>query len=166
KNVAGFYSPTDLPWNDDDIMQEFCADEARYLLINSGPGSRDLAGFCLFQYSTDPDCSHEPDDQESDDRESDGEDDPIVPCLYLYQLQLHADCQRLGLGSLVLRTLESLCKKYQMACIKLTCFKQNAAALDWYLHRHGFGLDSTDPSYHLSRREAGLVSYHILSKSF
>ena len=122
-------------WNEKAKKDEMREEGARYIF------DRDCSAFVYFQFSID-------------------DDEPVVYC---YELQVAEKARGKGSGSQLLAVMEQLGVKYGMRLSKLTCFKRNIQAMDFYT-KHGYVVDSTSPSLHLSRRQLERVSYEILSK--
>lgn len=93
---------------------------------------------------------------ETSDADADGISENVIYC---YQLQIFKEYQRNGIGRKMMDCLEQIAVKYHFAVMKLTVFKANTNAMQFYA-KLGFVLDSSDPSFH-SKSPA---SYSILSK--
>lgn len=67
--------------------------------------------------------------------------------------------QRRGLGGKMMEVVEGIAKKCQMNKMKLTVFKTNTSALNFYIDKLGYVIDPSSPSK-WKRDEC----YEILSK--
>jgi ribosomal protein S18 acetylase RimI-like enzyme len=90
----------------------------------------------------------------------DDDEEPAVAVLYVYEIQLAPSVQRQGLGARMMAVVESMAVKLGMKKLKLTVFKSNRAALDFYGKKLGYVVDGTSPSQHRLMTEC----YEILSK--
>ena len=90
----------------------------------------------------------------------DDDEEPPVAVLYVYEIQLAPSVQRQGLGARMMEVVESMAVKLEMKKLKLTVFKSNKAALDFYGKKLGYVVDGTSPSQHRLMTEC----YEILSK--
>lgn len=90
----------------------------------------------------------------------DDDEEPPVAVLYVYEIQLAPSVQRQGLGARMMAVVESMAVKLEMKKLKLTVFKSNRAALDFYGKKLGYVVDGTSPSQHRLMTEC----YEILSK--
>jgi len=90
----------------------------------------------------------------------DDDEEPPVAVLYVYEIQLAPSVQRQGLGARMMAVVESMAVKLGMKKLKLTVFKSNKAAMDFYGKKLGYVVDGTSPSQHRLMTEC----YEILSK--
>ncbi|GAB5035067.1 n-alpha-acetyltransferase 40-like [Nannochloropsis oceanica] len=90
----------------------------------------------------------------------DDDEDPPVAVLYVYEIQLAPSVQRQGLGARMMAVVEAMAVKLRMKKLKLTVFKSNKAALDFYEKKLGYVVDGTSPS----RNRLLTECYEILSK--
>ncbi|KAI8895546.1 hypothetical protein BC833DRAFT_600864 [Globomyces pollinis-pini] len=142
-NMRTLYSNTsDLGWDEDQKWAEMNDPLMYYIILPS-------IGFTSFQYCMEDDLVH--------DKHC------LSPMLYCYELQLQQSCKRAGWGSLLMNILETLAIKYNMKKIKLTVFKSNTSAIQFY-QKLGFTIDCTCPSLHYSPKRSKTVSYYLYSK--
>lgn len=137
-NMASLYEKSsfglDLAAKADELRHR----KARYLLINGDDDK--LAAFVHFRI------------------EMDEEESPEYAVVYVYEIQVHADYQRLGLGQRLMQAIESMATTLAMDKVMLTVFRSNTAAMDFY-QRLDYEIDESSPSRH--EQEA---DYEILSK--
>ncbi len=91
--------------------------------------------------------------------ELDAEEEPPVGVLYVYEIQLTPAVQRQGLGARMMSVVEAMATQLHMKKLKLTVFKTNTVALDFYQKKLGYGVDASSPSK-WNKTEC----YEILSK--
>mmetsp|Transcript_5170 Transcript_5170/g.20625 ORF Transcript_5170/g.20625 Transcript_5170/m.20625 type:complete len:293 (+) Transcript_5170:214-1092(+) len=139
-NMKVFYKRSPWGWDRRKKKQEMTHRSARYVLVCDEEAD-EIAAFCHFRF------------------EFDDEDEPERPVLYCYELQVHPNYQRKGLGRHLMGLLDALALRFGLPCTMLTVFKRNTAARRFY-EAIGYGLDATDPSLWGNR-----ASYHILSKA-
>ncbi|KAH9837104.1 acyl-CoA N-acyltransferase [Rhodofomes roseus] len=90
--------------------------------------------------------------------------------VYCYEVQVHQQSRRSGLGGCLMKQLVSIGKRWKMQMIMLTVFKSNVAARSLY-NALGFEVDPTSPEYPDSGEEGSESSdeereeydYEILS---
>lgn len=90
----------------------------------------------------------------------DDDEEPPVAVLYVYEIQLAPSVQRQGLGARMMAVVEAMAMKLGMKKLKLTVFKSNRAALNFYEKKLGYVVDGTSPSRNRFLTEC----YEILSK--
>lgn len=86
-------------------------------------------------------------------------EDPPAALVYIYEIQLHGDCQGRGLGRRLMNLLEELGRHLGMTKMKLTVFRNNEAASQFYT-RLRYKVDGSSPSQWGLHEEC----YEILSK--
>lgn len=104
--------------------------------------TNDITGFCAYRFSWDDD------------------DEPEHAVLYIYELQVAASHQGLGIGCVLTEAAVHIGQTLRMWKILLTCFKRNEQAMRFYL-QNGFAVDSNSPSAFGNTGE----DYEILSFS-
>ena len=82
------------------------------------------------------------------------------PVLYLYELQVIKDYQHYGLGHFLMSLLEQIAKNVGMSHVMLTVFTHNEIAMNFYLKKCSYVIDSFSPS---KSGKTGF-DYEILSK--
>lgn len=86
--------------------------------------------------------------------------------IYCYEIHLSPSAQGLGLGGLLMRTLEDIGSRVGLEKAMLTVFKSNSKALRSY-ERLGFGVDEYSPQpRRLRNGRVKEADYLILSKTF
>ena len=90
----------------------------------------------------------------------DEDEDSPAAVLYVYEIQLTSAVQRQGLGAKMMAAIEEMAAQTQMKKLKLTVFKTNAVALDFYQKKLDYVVDATSPSKWNMKTEC----YEILSK--
>ncbi|KAH6565970.1 hypothetical protein BASA62_006967 [Batrachochytrium salamandrivorans] len=142
----------DMGWSESSKRHEMTEAAARYLILAdiSNPLHPKQLGFVHFRYTTDDDV----------DAHGNGFRLAVVYC---YEIQLEPCAQKQGLGRILMTAMESLGSHYLMRKSKLTVFKHNTSAMEFY-KRIGYTVDVTSPSMHMSAKRATRVSYEILSR--
>lgn len=120
-NMRGMYESSHWGWSENAKKKELCHRDAWYLV------ARDTAdkpvGFVHFRFDM----------------------DFGVAVLYCYELQLESHVQRRGLGSFLMRTLDTLAQHFRMCKVVLTVFKSNKGALAFYQQALGYRTDESSP---------------------
>ncbi|GLB36215.1 putative acetyltransferase (GNAT) family protein [Lyophyllum shimeji] len=133
-NMRGLYTTTSFGWDPRRKREQLFDPLSRYILTDVDDR---LAAFTMFRF-------------ESEDSEDN---------VYCYELQVHRDHQRAGLGKQHMRALEVIGDAWQMRKVVLTVFKENTSALKFY-RGFGFSTDESSPNY----LAESSVDYDILSK--
>ncbi|CAI5487236.1 unnamed protein product [Closterium sp. Naga37s-1] len=79
--------------------------------------------------------------------------------LYVYELQVEAEYQGMGIGSKLMRIAELMAKKCELEAIFLTVQKENTSARAFYMEKLGFQTADHSPAKDEQR------DYEILIKS-
>lgn len=88
----------------------------------------------------------------------------IASVKYRMEVQVSLRYQKMGVGSKLMDYVHNLGKVLNLPLFKLTVFKDNGIALEWY-RSLGYVTDTTCPSLHLNDKEYSSVSYTILSRN-
>jgi ribosomal protein S18 acetylase RimI-like enzyme len=92
-----------------------------------------------------------------------GDDDhPRFPVTYLYELQVHSNVQKLGIGKKLMSIVELISVNLKMEKVMLTVFRANVAAMAFYKKRN-YNVDECSPS-NFTGEENENCDYEILSK--
>lgn len=128
KNMKEMYEKT-WGWNKDDKMKELFTSASKFLMIiaEKNENEEEIIAFSMFRF------------------EWDDEDEPEYPVLYCYELQISNSYQGKGIGKHIMELLNKFQKATHMKKVMLTCFKINAAAMNFYL-KNGFYIDECSPS--------------------
>ena len=86
---------------------------------------------------------------------------PTEEVLYLYEIQIDEHSRRCGLGLHLMTMIEHIASRANMQCIKLTVFKSNKNAMDFYLKKMKYCIDASSPSKLKTKNK---IEYEILSK--
>jgi ribosomal protein S18 acetylase RimI-like enzyme len=124
-----------LPWDAEKKREEIFEKNMRFLICFDGDR---IVAFSAFLF--------------------DIEDKRLV--LYLYELQVIKEYQRYGIGSFLMPLVEQIAKHAGMAYVMLTVFRHNESAMNFYLKKCSYTIDSFSPS---KNGRTGL-DYEILSK--
>jgi ribosomal protein S18 acetylase RimI-like enzyme len=131
ENMKSFYERSSWGWNEAEMHKETLHSLNRVLLLSSSGSINDietnLVGFAIFRFDWDD------------------EDEPEYPVLYLYQLQVLTNFQKMGFGQAIMEMIMQISEKTLMRKVLLTCFKINVAAMQFY-KKIGFRIDSNSPS--------------------
>ena len=119
-NMKTLYEQSKDGYNSDEKRNELFSNQSRYLLILS---SNYILAFAHFRFEIDFGSR----------------------VLYLYELQVNMKQQGQGLGQWIVEQLKEICQKTQMSKIVLTVYKTNKKAIDFYIKKCQFEIDSTDP---------------------
>lgn len=163
ENMGEMYRKSSFGLDLDAKRSELTHRKARYLLVfdNSSnenedsspdPSSSDatlqrnesdrLAAFVHFRYCLDDDEA------------------PSCAVLYVYEIQVSAECSGQGLGTALMSAVMGAAPSVGLNKVVLTALKSNPRALQFYKDRLGFEMDETDPS-----TCGDSVDYEILSKT-
>lgn len=126
-------------WDAESKWAEMFSERSHYLMILN-PNSEIIA-FSHFQFVWDDD------------------DDPDIPVLYCFEIQVLQKFQRNGIGKYIMEMLECIQKHFGFIKLSLTVFRSNSSAIYFY-KQIGFEIDDLDPSNHDMPDE----NYRILSK--
>jgi len=129
-------------WSDSEKRAELKDDEARFLIAKNQEDGAPMAFVHLrFVYEED------------------------VEVLYVYEIQIAEALQRKGVGKFLMQLCELVARKNEMKGVMLTCFKNNPAAMDFYLQKLKYRIDPISPSY-VNPLAAEEYTYEIVSKLF
>ncbi|KAL3801866.1 hypothetical protein ACHAW5_003779 [Stephanodiscus triporus] len=103
-----------------------------------------VLGFVHFRYEYD-DCNY-----------------PKHPVTYIYELQVHSNVQKLGIGKKLMTIVELISLNLNMEKVMLTVFRSNVAAMGFY-ERRNYKVDECSPS-NFTGEENENCDYEILSK--
>jgi len=120
-NMKIFYEQSNDGYKPNEKEKELFSNQSRYFIILS---SNYLIAFTHFRFDIDYGNR----------------------VLYLYELQINMKYQGQGLGKWIIQQLKILCQKTQMSKIVLTVQKSNTKAIDFYMKKCQFEIDSTDPN--------------------
>jgi GNAT superfamily N-acetyltransferase len=142
ENIKQIYIKSGTGWSKSEVLKEIQDPEGRFLLLDEG-----RKGLAYFQFSTDAELVDEYGNE------------IYFPCVYLVHIHVSKAIQASGLGTKMMETVCKLASRHKFPKVKLTVFKVNEIALNWYL-KLGFDLDCTDLSNFGEES-----SYCILSKA-
>ena len=120
-NMKSLYEQSKDGYNQKEKSDELFSDQARYLLILS---ACDIIAYAHFRF--DMDYGRQ--------------------VVYLYELQVNGNYRSQGLGQWIMEQLKKICAKTQMSKIVLTVQKLNVKAIEFYMKKCHFEIDSTDPN--------------------
>lgn len=155
RNMADMYLDSSWGLDLDEKAAELRHETARFLIVEeadavAGCGDdtnsnnkRNVLAFSHFRF--------EPND----------EDRPTQQVLYVYEIQVSSQAQRSGLGKRLMNIMELIALKLDMKKIMLTVFKNNGAAMSFYLDRMKYEIDESSPS----NFDGEVADYEILSKT-
>lgn len=135
-NIQHMYEKSDWGWNEEGKRAELAHKDALYLVVKDINGIP--LGFTHFRFEEELDC----------------------PVIYCYELQIDAQVQRKGLGKHLMYILLLMAYNLKFSKVMLTVFKDNNAALDFYIKNLNFKVDETSPS----RCDDSTACYEILSR--
>ncbi|KAI0734545.1 acyl-CoA N-acyltransferase [Fomitopsis betulina] len=146
-NMKELYTQSSFGWNPEKKQAELFHESSRFLLARKlpEPGSSSesapsTVAYSMFRFER----------EEKQD------------VIYCYELQVHQDLRRAGLGKHLMRHLVSISKGWKMEKIMLTVFKANHVACNFY-KAIGFELDPTSPEYYDDDEDTEDYDYEILS---
>jgi len=122
-NMKKLLIPSSFGWDPSDKKKELFHPDSRYILIR--PASGALVAFASFRFDVEPDV--------------DDVDEDIV---YLYELQVASASRKLGLGRLLMQSVETIAARWKMRKVLLTALLENIDTLKFYA-RMQYILDST-----------------------
>jgi ribosomal protein S18 acetylase RimI-like enzyme len=114
--------------------------DARFLLVHDRGDT--LVGYCHFRFDTNDD------------------DDPTEVVVYVYELQVAAKFQRLGIGHRLMELVHQITLKAGLSKVMLTVFNSNEAAAKFYRNL-GYLIDDTSPSH-----DGAESDYEIMCRNF
>lgn len=120
-NMEQLYENTDWGWKDDVKLAELSHKDARYLIVRDL--NRKIVGFSHFRFDVEQN----------------------LPILYCYELQIHDDYQRKGLGRHMMNILSLFAFEFKLLKIVLTVFKNNLVGINFYMNSLLFKKDATCP---------------------
>lgn len=140
-----------LPWSKKLKISELENSQTRVVVLFESTGKP--VAFLSYQIDRDPKA------QES------------KPNLYIYELHVIKEFRGLGLGTFLIKMVDTICRDNPEKChkIMLTAFKPlknnrlYKSPIDFYT-RHGFKPDPSSPSQCLKARDAAVYDYEIMSK--
>ena len=136
ENMKSYYQKSKrLPWNAEQKKDEIFEKSIRYVVCFD---SDQIVAFCAFMFDIE------------DKR----------PVLYLYELQVIKKYQHIGLGNFLMCLMEKIAKNVGMSHVMLTVFSHNDIAMNFYLKKCLYVIDSYSPS---KTGKTGF-DYEILSK--
>lgn len=94
--------------------------------------------------------------------EYDDSDRPKHPVTYLYELQVHPNAQKFGMGKKLMTIVELISLELKMEKVMLTVFRANVVAMGFYARRK-YNVDESSPS-NFTGDENESCEYEILSK--
>ncbi|CAI5451788.1 unnamed protein product [Caenorhabditis angaria] len=133
QNMFTMYQMSQWGWDADSKKNELRATTARYIIALNSKGEK--IGYTHYRFVL----------------------DHGIPALYCYEIQVIEDYQKKGVGSMLMRTLESLAEKTFMEKVLATVFAYNEKSLAFF-HKNDYTSDVTCPD-----EDQGL-DYLILSK--
>lgn len=134
KNMRCIYESTQAGWDRKEKWIELTERTAYYLYVLNKEGS-DIVAFVHYRFELD--------------------DEGTECILYCYEIQLDEAVQSIGLGTKLMKCLETIGKDFDVGKIILTCQKSNSKAENFYRQKLGYKLDCSDPCHN---------DYTILSK--
>ncbi|KAF8078555.1 acyl-CoA N-acyltransferase [Lyophyllum atratum] len=140
-NMRELYVQSSFGWDPPSKRAELFNSLSRFVLIDV---DSQLVAFSMFRFDIE-------------------EDEDIIYC---YDLQIHQDQQRTGLGGLLMQALGAVGIAWRMEKIVLTVFKANLGAIKFY-EASGFSVDESSPGYSEDGddpEDLEDVDYTILSK--
>ena len=94
--------------------------------------------------------------------EYDDDNYPKHPVTYIYELQVHSNWQKFGIGKKLMTIVELISLNLNMEKVMLTVFRSNIAAMGFYEKRN-YKVDDCSPS-NFTGEENKNCDYEILSK--
>ncbi|MES1916819.1 MAG: hypothetical protein MHM6MM_008605 [Cercozoa sp. M6MM] len=91
------------------------------------------------------------------------DEDCLEARLYIWEIQVHPDYQRQGLGSHLMLLAEELAKHFRLDSVTLTVFKDNEPAQRFYRRKLKYCTDVDDPSVVVPNR-AHEFPHNLLTK--
>ncbi|CAD6186772.1 unnamed protein product [Caenorhabditis auriculariae] len=134
ENMFEMYSMSQWGWDPESKKNELGATTARFLIAKNEKGER--IGYAHYRFDIDHDCA----------------------VLYCYEIQVLESYQKKGVGSIILKTLETLAEKTGMEKVMATVFAFNVKSLCFF-HKLGYVNDVSCPD------ENQGLDYLILSKN-
>lgn len=128
-NVSQFYDT----WLDQNKQEEISHPDMWNILVKAGEEC--YLGFVNFRFDM----------------------DEVYDVVYLYEVQVDPEAQRKGIGSLLVRIVESVARENNITKVVLTSHRKNLASQRFFREKLGYTDDESSPT-----TEA--VSYDILSK--
>jgi ribosomal protein S18 acetylase RimI-like enzyme len=122
ENIKQIYIKSGTGWSKSEVLKEIQDPDGRFLLLDEG-----RKGLAYFQFSTDAELVDE-----------DG-NEIYFPCVYLIHIHVSKTLQSSGIGSKMMETICKLASRHKFPKVKLTVFKVNEIALNWYV-KLGFDL--------------------------
>jgi len=148
-NMGKFYRSSSWGLNLKEKRKELRHPDARFLILkeesstNNGDGSQsNIIAFSHFRFEVNDD------------------DYPTEEVMYVYELQVDQTVRRSGLGKKIMTIMELLAMRAKMRKVSLTVFKNNEAAMNFYLKKMKYCVDDFSPSKYMDDNS----DYEILSK--
>ena len=157
-NMTGLYKASSWGLDLDSKSEELRHESARFLIVTeendtSQPSSKSMSisplsrskvrAFSHFRFEVNDD------------------DFPTEEVIYLYEIQVHPDAQKCGIGTRCMSIIELVGLQTHMRKVLLTVFKTNHLAMQFYLNKMKYNIDDSSPSNY----EGEDADYEILSKS-
>lgn len=120
-NMEALYENTDWGWKDDVKLTELTHKDARFLIVRDL--NEKIVGFSHFRFDVEQN----------------------LPILYCYELQIHDDYQRQGLGRHMMNILSIFAFEFKLLKIVLTVFRNNLVGINFYMNSLLFKKDATCP---------------------
>lgn len=164
-NMETLYQQSEWGWNLDEKRHELLHEHARFILVMKNDTEGDIKD-SKNSSTADPSASnnetkivvafcHIRFDWDDDEQ-------PTEPVVYVYELQIHSDYQRRGMGQVLMnQVLPHIGRRVQLNKCMLTVFHHNDAAMHFYRQHCEFTVDASSPS-----QFGEPADYEILSRSF
>jgi ribosomal protein S18 acetylase RimI-like enzyme len=145
-SVSESYRSSGWGWDPAKKRAELMHQDCRHILIrDNGAAGRRLAAFVSVRIT----------------REEDESGRAVVPSLYVWEIHVHTDYQRRGIGSWLMTAVIEIARVLHLDQVILTVFTSNVQAQDFYKRKMGFEEHFTSPQ--LDEDAAQEYHYSILS---
>jgi ribosomal protein S18 acetylase RimI-like enzyme len=128
QNMGDFYRNSSWGLDLAEKAEELRHRRSRHLHVYSAKGEKELAAFVHFRFDYDDDEA------------------PSRVVLYLYEIQVNEAYRRQGLGRKLMEMMEYIATTAGLDRILLTVFKQNEAAMNFYIKSLCYAVDESSPS--------------------
>jgi ribosomal protein S18 acetylase RimI-like enzyme len=170
-NMQALYQQSAWGWNLQEKRQEMQHDHARFILVmkkddddgvnsnandstgvtvasNAKEEKQNIVAFCHLRFDWDDD------------------EHPTEPVLYVYELQIHSDYQRRGMGQVIMNdVIPHISRRTQLNKCMLTVFHHNDAAMQFYQQHCRFTIDASSPSQFGEPADYEILSRRLEEKS-
>jgi len=149
KNMGDYYKSSSWGLNLKEKEKELLHHDARFLIVTQNKNEtndqskEELLAFSHFRFEVNDD------------------ETPNIEVLYVYEIQIHSNARRRGMGRRLMSIMELVAIQTKMKKVMLTVFSSNQSAMQFYTHKMKYLIDDCSPSKYLDNN----VDYEILSKS-